>query len=333
MVQNGWEADVLLSRHQEPVTAAYEVDGVNVIPFEDNRQLIHAALASQLLISHLECYERVAVVGRRYRVPVVHVVHNDMDITKGYMAQGCDLAVFNTDWVRDSFLERPVGGSRLNANGLTVVHPRVDTSRFSPRPESLSEGLNGIGPDVQYDVALVNLWDGSAGGRDGKGKDGKGAHTFYEMARRFPEKQFLGVVGGYGVQRIENYPNVTILPHSTNMVQDVYSRTRVLLMPSRYESFGRVAVEGAACGVPTIASPTPGLKEALGKSGLYADPDDYDSWESWLGYMDNDSFYQEKSAQALDRADYWYRKQPEELDDFLRKANSIAHTGFMLRGY
>lgn len=318
MVQEGWEADVILSRPDAGITSDYEIDGVRVFMYTDKRQIIKAGLKSQLLISHLENYERVAIVGRKYRVPVAHVIHNDMDITKGYMSHGCDLAVFNTDWVQESFLERPVRGSRSFTGPRTVVHPRVDTLRFSRASDFNSE------PEF---ITLVNLWDG--GGK----QDGKGAHTFYEMAKRFPRKKFLGVVGGYGEQRIEVHPNVTILPHTSNVLEDVYLKTRLLLMPSRYESYGRVAIEGAACGIPTIASPTPGLKEALGQQNFYADPDDYDKWEKIIHFLDEDDVYRGNSITARERADYWYKKQPEELEDFLTKARSIAQTGLYLRGY
>jgi glycosyltransferase involved in cell wall biosynthesis len=328
MVESGWEAEVILSREDPGIAGPYVLDGVKVFPYTDKRQIIRATRNSQLLISHLENYERVAVVGRNYRVPVVHVVHNDMDITKAYMGHGCDLAVFNTDWVLKSFVERPVKGSQSFSKPSVVVHPRVDTLRYSSPSESLSEGSRTKWP---YDVALVNLWDG--GGNEAKASDGKGAHTFYELARRFPNKKFLGVVGGYGEQRIEDHPNVTILPHTSSIMEDVYSKTRVLLMPSRYESFGRVAIEGAACGIPTIASPTPGLKEALGEQNFYADPDDYDEWEQIIRYLDEDDVYLGNSHTARQRALYWYKKQPQELEEFLVKANSIAQTGLYLRGY
>jgi glycosyltransferase involved in cell wall biosynthesis len=318
MVQEGWEVEVILSREHEEVTGPYEVDGVKVTPFTDNRQIITASLTTNLLISHLENCERVAFVGKKYRVPTVQIVHNDMDITKGYSALPWNLLVMNTEWVKQSFLERPVNGSEIDPKRLTVVHPRVSLGRYFPSPQRASE----------YDVTLVNLWDGS-----GRGRDGKGAHTFYEMARRFPRKKFLGVLGGYGEQRIEPLPNVSILPHTTNMVQDVYHRTRVLLMPSRYESFGRVAIEGAACAVPTVASPTPGLREALGPQNFYVDPDNYDDWERCIKFLDEEDIYKANRHTALRRAKYWHDKQDDELTAYLEKVNSIAHTGKMLRGW
>lgn len=318
MVEDGWEAEVILSREDPGVTEPYGIDGVKVTPYQDRRQIIPVAMKSDLLISHLENSERVAVVGQKYNVPTVQVVHNNMEITKNYATYPWNILVFNTDWVAEDF--RASMGRQLNGKHLSVVHPRVDTSRYVLTPQKGSQG--------DY-ITLVNLWDGSL-----RGKNGKGAHTFYEMARRYPNKKFLGVLGGYGEQSIKDLPNVTILPHTSNMVEDVYSKTRILLMPSRYESFGRVAVEGAACGIPTIASPTPGLMEAMGAGwGFYAEPDDYETWYQHIMTLSDGRRWRSASSRAKDQADYWYRRQPYELEEFLEKARSVAFIGKQIRGY
>ncbi|MFJ8313754.1 MULTISPECIES: glycosyltransferase family 4 protein [unclassified Streptomyces] len=62
------------------------------------------------------------------------------------------------------------------------------------------------------------------------------------------------------------------------MREHVYSRSRVMLMPSLYESWGRVVVEAFASGIPVIAHPTPGLVESLGEAGIFAYRDDLNAW-------------------------------------------------------
>jgi len=115
-------------------------------------------------------------------------------------------------------------------------------------------------------VTLVNL------------NESKGAHVFYALAERMPDIRFLGVIGAYGEQTVRDLPNVEIRPHGTDM-RAVYGSTRLLLMPSSYESWGRVGVEAMCSGIPVIAHPTPGLLEALGDAGTFCDRDDLDSWE------------------------------------------------------
>jgi glycosyltransferase involved in cell wall biosynthesis len=77
-------------------------------------------------------------------------------------------------------------------------------------------------------------------------------------------------------------------------MREVYRQTKLLLMPSSYESWGRVAVEAAASGIPTLAAATPGLLEALGDAGTFIDTPmefhehwqdpskDVDAWERGL---------------------------------------------------
>jgi len=66
------------------------------------------------------------------------------------------------------------------------------------------------------------------------------------------------------------------------MRERVYARTKVLLMPSSYESWGRVGVEAMASGIPVVAHPTPGLCESLGEAGIFVDRNDLDGYEAVL---------------------------------------------------
>jgi glycosyltransferase involved in cell wall biosynthesis len=234
-----------------------------------------------------------------------------MDITKGYVAQGADLVVWNTDWVAEDF----------NYDGLQcIVHPRVDGDRFKfPKGHRKAN---------QEYITLVNLWAGSI-----KGQNGKGPEVFYALAERFPDHKFLGVIGGYGEQDIRNLPNVTIQKHTPDMVKDVYAKTKVLLMPSRYESFGRVALEGAFLGIPTIANPTLGLTEALGSGGIYADRDDSAAWAMALEDLLEPDIYKKASDYAKTRAKFWKSKQSAELETFLRHAWHLGQQCLLLRGW
>jgi glycosyltransferase involved in cell wall biosynthesis len=65
-------------------------------------------------------------------------------------------------------------------------------------------------------------------------------------------------------------------------MREVWRRTRIVVMPSVSETYGLVAVEAMASGIPVIAHPTPGLRESLGAGGLFADRDDLDAWAAIL---------------------------------------------------
>jgi glycosyltransferase involved in cell wall biosynthesis len=134
--------------------------------------------------------------------------------------------------------------------------------------------------------------------------ENKGAHLFWALARRMPKTRFLAVKGAYGKQIVEELPNVEVqecVP-GDQMRDMVYARTRILLVPSSYESWGRVAVEAMASGIPVVAHPTPGLLESLGDAGIFCDRDDPGCWEQQIRRLSNHLAYKSASVKAAARS-------------------------------
>ncbi|ECG3145590.1 glycosyltransferase [Salmonella enterica subsp. enterica serovar Weybridge] len=63
-------------------------------------------------------------------------------------------------------------------------------------------------------------------------------------------------------------------------VAPVWRIASLMVMPSRNEAFGMVAVEAAACGVPVMVSDTGGLPAVIqhGRNGTLLQPDDQEAW-------------------------------------------------------
>lgn len=280
LVKNGWEARVILKDRRGVSRYEYEVDGVQVIQADNKREILHWIPRSDITITHLECSERTHILSNNYGIPTIHLVHNTHPLTIKWQARATALIV-NTDWIANE--PEWLGSDKPKA----VVYPPVN-----PDDYETEHGKS---------VTLVNLWED------------KGSLVFYEMAKRFPNVPFLGVKGGYGEQVIKDLPNVTILEHTDNM-KDVYSKTKVILMPSKYESFGRVGVEAAASGIPTIAHPTPGLLESLGSSGTFADREDLDAWEEALKDLLKPVKYGKATKAAKARSEALAKKREEQLD-------------------
>ena len=117
-----------------------------------------------------------------------------------------------------------------------------------------------------------------------------------------PHKSFLGVLGSYDEQITQNLPNVTYVNNSPNIKQH-YAKTRILLMPSEYESWGRTATEAMCSGIPVISSMAEGLVENCGSAGIFIKKrDDIKSWVEAITKLDDEKAYAKASRKAKERS-------------------------------
>ena len=109
--------------------------------------------------------------------------------------------------------------------------------------------------------------------------ENKGGDLLPKIAAALPEVQFMGVKGGYSEQIIDPNPpkNLIYIENQEDMTK-VYQDTKILLMPSKSETWGRVAVEAMASGTPVIVSRSPGLLECVGKAENSCDRNDLSCW-------------------------------------------------------
>ncbi len=288
LVENGWNATVLLKPNKFSWSQNKSLDGieeywhegVHVIPLTNKKQIVNYIPKADVTISHLECSQELHLNSNKWHVPTIHLVHNNHPLTVRWM-QTADAMIINTEWIanEEEFKSHPAP--------KMVLNPPIDPSEYAT-----TRGKS---------ITLVNLWED------------KGSAIFYELARRFPELDFLGVKGGYGVQELKDLPNVTIMEHTADM-KKVFENTKIILMPSKYESFGRVGVEAMASGIPTIAHPTNGLLESLGNSGTFADRDDADAWETALRDLLKPAKYGKASKLALARSKALEEQRERQLD-------------------
>lgn len=241
---------------------AYDLDGVHVHPRADLD-----AFAADVVVSHLGDEGRGAEHARALRRPSVRMVHGLDGMNPARLRRRPPaLTVFNSQSLRKA----------TGWHGQSVVvHPPVDIDLPTCSGER---------------VTLVNL------------SAPKGGGIFAQIAERMPDHRFLGVRGGYGRQVDQHGGNVEVVAPTHRMVSEVYGRTRVLLMPSKAETWGMVAVEAMACGIPVIAHPTPGLLESLGSAGIFADRRNVDDWVATIRRLDDPDEWQAASERSLARA-------------------------------
>lgn len=154
----------------------------------------------------------------------------------------------------------------------------------------------------------------------------KGGGMFWDLAERFSHLEFLGVAGGWGAQvnaagrdvapknsvdglRRGKPKNVEIVGTTIDMVEDVFADTRVLLMPTGWvnesqvgESWGMVAAEATCCGIPVLATDSPGTRELLGEAGVLLPADDVEAWSEALMNLEDPEVWEAASEAAFERA-------------------------------
>jgi len=187
--------------------------------------------------------------------------------------------LFPSDSERQDFL---VQNARIPANRLVVIPNAVDLEVFKP----LKPALPGGGSDRSLRVGFAGQWS-----------ERKGVEDLLEAWRALSPSLAnceLYLAGGRSV-----WKNVSVVPGAEEIAARVqhmqergfarcvgalprsampgfWSLVDVAVVPSHYETFGLVALEALACGVPVIASAVGGLKEIIidGDCGLLVPPGD-----------------------------------------------------------
>jgi Glycosyl transferases group 1 len=310
-VRRGHRATVMCANAGPPPrgTGPYEVDGVQVV----GRPQLPAALAdADLMIGHLAWTNEVVVAAADHQIPLVYICHNDRQLQywRSYLKpQSVTVTVWNSQWVADKLtgIPGPHWAGGWPGPGAVIRPPcLLEDYRIPTDPPA-----NGF-------VTLVNV------------QRPKGSTLFYALAARPPSRRWLAVEGAYGsqVHPGSEHPHVAWQPQTGDMRGDVYARTRVLLVPSEYESWGRCAVEAMAAGIPVIAHPTPGLRESLGDAAIFVELEaGIEAWQAALELLDDARTYRRWSSRARDRAQLLDEQSRGDLDTWDRVIRACASAG------
>lgn len=290
--EKGHQATVML-----PITGLkpYEISGIRVVPDIGMDEMLKELNSHDIVISHLDRYAKALNRCEYFGKPYILLVHNThryagiAEKHKREMSQRWIYVIYNSEYTRDA-LKYP--------NPAIIVHPPVDKGRVLTRKTR-----------AEY-ITLINLFAP------------KGGDILPQIARALPEKKFLGVKGGYGLQVMdENIKNITYTENTPD-IKKIYGKTRILIMPSEYESYGRTAVEAMINGIPVVCSDTPGLRESLSYAGVVvSNRSDAQEWREKI--IEVEKNYKSYSDKCKQRAKEIQDKTEEELnsmEEFILKA-------------
>lgn len=305
LVKQGHHVRVIIHQaYQYNISQPYFYEGVEVMPPPTRIQ--EAFLWADIVITHLDYTQFTVEMCDKNNRPCIHLKHNDTHYKSIEVAKkGNHGVIFNSKWMAEAEKGRYPHPSM-------IMYPPVDVDQYNVCPN----------PAGNKFVTLINL------------NEDKGGKIFSRIAAAMPEKQFLGVKG-YHKQFYRQLPNLTILDNTPDILP-VYAQTRILLMLSRYESWGRTATEAMCNGIPVICTPTKGLMENCGGAALYVnerhdliefdgvDPlDDAETYDiskviAQIRKLDRPNFYEACSDRARERAEQLRPdKQLKEFEQFM----------------
>jgi glycosyltransferase involved in cell wall biosynthesis len=240
LISKGHNVRVVLNQAiMHNVKVPYTIDGVDVFgPNGSTDQYLWA----DIILTHLDFTHHTIGIGEAINKPVVNVIHNSHPYQCIANARRNNFCIYNSRWIQQ----------KLNYQWPSVVFtPPVDYRYFD------------IGNDPRENeyITLINL------------DENKGGFILRRIAEALPKKKFLAVKGSYSEPhyfgQASNFPpNVKVIPNTPNILE-VYAQTRILLMLSRYESWGMTATEAMCNGIPVVCTPTEGLKENCADAGVY----------------------------------------------------------------
>ncbi len=242
---------------------------------------------ADVVFTHLDNTGVAINWARHFKKHLIFLSHNDHDYRIVRARQANISVVYN-----NKANEKNVGGGPY-PNPSIVCKPPIfpDDVKYNRK-----HGQN---------VTLINC------------NENKGGKILVELAKRLPKIKFLGVLGSYGEQIIDDtYKNLKYVPQTPD-IHLIYGKSNIVLMPSDYESYGRVALEAAINRLPVICTPTDGLKECLGSAGLYFDRDDLDGMAKKIEELMTDEILYDFHQNIMrNLADERLKYQDQELEAF-----------------
>ncbi len=268
----------------------------------------------QLIHSHYWLSGQVGwVASERWNVPLVHSMHTmakvknsslaiddspeptEREIGEQQVVDAANQLVANTESEAQDLIH--LYGA--DTNNVSVVNPGVDLDLFSPGDQLIARKELGIPQD-----AIVFTFVGRVQPLKAPDVLIKAAHQFindHPNSRKRVRVVICGGLSGSGLNRPESLvslvkeldllENVIFLaPSSREKLTSVYRASTLVAVPSYSESFGLVAIEAQACGVPVIATNVGGLKTTVAdnKSGLLVNGHDPRTWAQVLAQLSLD---------------------------------------------
>ena len=209
---------------------------------------------------------------RRLSVPVVYTAHHTYRQAFDPSDPRRVLAPFEGIAYRRAARVLAVSDSTANA----VLAMRVPASRVSVVPPGVDRPE--LQPDAREEGRMLYV---------GRLEREKGPHAAVRLMRRVLERRPGWSAAVIGTGRLDRAvreqaaecDRIAVLGHVDDAtVAGELARASVLLMPSRFEGLGLVALEAQARGTPVVGYDVTGLRDAVREGGILVEEDDEEAF-------------------------------------------------------
>lgn len=280
----------------------YHFDGVSVrkaagVSLQCIRSDAESAGAS-ILFGHSTLSQETIRAAKQMRLPSILAVHAPPrfgnDLRRAW--RSATVRLYNTEVARRDWNDR---------KGW-LLHPPVG------EPAEFAEGPRNA---LTLTSSLLN----------------KGAGRVMELARRRYDQRFIIVESPahptHGDplfwEQVDRLDNVEIWPrlHPDEMGR-LWAETRVLLVPSRYETYGMAALEAAWHGIPSVHVDTPHVREGIGTAARLLTTTKVDELDHALTEVELE--YDVWAERAYERVSSLAERESSELARFTAAVAALA---------
>lgn len=265
----------------------YEFEGIKVV--SNSKNINQYYVWADMVITHLK-HSGTAINLAWYNHKLLfHLLHNNFPDTALLSKPANNFVIYNSEALSNE-LNLPLPS--------IVAHPAIDVDYWENDNDHFFN---------EY-ITLVNC------------APDKGGVLLQQLAESMPGVRFMGVKGGYNVQiiQIPQTRNIQFTPPQRDM-KKIYDQTRIIIMPSNYESWGMVASEAMASGIPVICSDTPGLRENCGDAAIYIAGQNVGAYREAINYLNDQKIYADHVRQGLKR------NRKNDLDKILQFMERPSH--------
>lgn len=155
----------------------------------------------------------------------------------------------------------------------------------------------------------------------------KGVGVVAKVAAKLPDRQFLVVRSpATAMERldlVEGVPNISVKPrvHPEEVPYHYFSKTRILLVPGRYETYGMSAIEAAGYGIPSVHVDTPHVREGIAHGANLVPP--LSSSATLQAILEIEHEYADYSLRARVSAEELWGRQQDESAEWAEYARQI----------